>query len=62
MDLDPNQLLTTREACAYLKVDRGTLLEMRKRGELKAVRFGKRFLRYRLRDLVRLVDRHARTG
>lgn len=44
------QLLTTKEACEYLKVSRQTLAKWKKKRKIKAVKFGGN-IRYKLSDI-----------
>jgi excisionase family DNA binding protein len=50
-------VLTTKETCAFLKVSRTTLWQLRRRRELRAIKRGG-ILRWSMRELQRWLDRN----
>jgi excisionase family DNA binding protein len=52
-------IMTTKEACAYLRIHRDTLDKLHKAGHIKRVKFG-RAIRYKPSELQRYVDRKNR--
>lgn len=64
-----NDLLTTEEACQYVRVTRPTLLAMVRKHKIQRVEMGKRniggrnvpaLVRYRRRELDRMIDRSSK--
>lgn len=59
--MDGDQLLTTREAAAFLRLRPGTIENYRYAGEgPRFVRVGRRAVRYRVTDLEAWMNREAR--
>lgn len=54
-------LLTTKEAAQYLSISTKTLLGLREKGTIKAVRLGARY-RFRPETLDALIQKYERTG
>lgn len=54
-------LLTTKEAARYLSISAKTLLELRKKGAIKAVKLGAQY-RFRPETLDALIQKYERTG
>lgn len=54
-------LLTTKEAAQYLSISTKTLLWLREKGTVKAVRFGSQY-RFRPETLDALIRKYERTG
>lgn len=55
-------LLTISEVAEQLAVSRKTVWRMIKRGELPTVRFGRRIMRVRLKDLVAMISSGGAAG
>ncbi len=53
---DARDLLTKRQAIAELGISASTFDRLRAKGHLKAVAFGSKCLRYRRRDLEKLLN------
>lgn len=51
--------LTTEEACAFLRVGKTTLYQLRSKGKIKATRIGKT-TRWPLAELRKLLDKNTR--
>lgn len=54
-----NELLTTKEVLARLKLSRQTLANMVKAGKIPQTKFGHRTVRYKAADIDRYLADHA---
>ena len=54
-------LLTTKEAAKYLSISAKTLLELRKKGAIKAVKLGAQY-RFRPETLDTMIQKYEKTG
>lgn len=52
---EPEKLLTTQEACKFLRCSKPTLHRMKKNGTIPFIRFGKN-IRYKQSDLEKLIE------
>ena len=50
-------LYTVAEVAAFMKVTQGAIRKMEERGQLRALRIGKRKLRFREADLLEVIAR-----
>jgi len=56
-----NDIMTSREVMAYLKISKPTLYRMIRIGDLKAVKIGKNY-RFLKRDIDRLLNGEVKLG
>lgn len=54
-----DELLTKKEVARFLKVSEATVYRMTRRGDLPAIRRGKRFTRIRKSDLLAFLERYT---
>lgn len=54
-----DELLTRKEVAKWLKVTETTVYRLTRRGELPAIRAGKRFTRIRKSDVLKFLERHT---
>ena len=58
----PPALLSTQRAAAYLAISRRTLWALTEAKRIRAIKFGKRLVRYAIADLDAFVAAHGRGG
>ncbi|HRK40310.1 MAG TPA: hypothetical protein PK347_18195 [Burkholderiaceae bacterium] len=61
-EVKPDHLTTARHAWTYLGISQTTFYKLVQAGFLTPIRFSKRLVRYRTRDVHGLVETIAKTG